>query len=53
MVIRFAWGYDGFAELVRHGAGLPDILSQLGVLAAYAAVLLTLGIWRLRRALIR
>lgn len=48
-----AWGYEGFAELVRHGGGLTDILPQLGVLAAYAAVLLLLGVWAMRRALTR
>ncbi|GGO67681.1 ABC transporter permease [Nonomuraea cavernae] len=48
-----AWGYDGFAELVRHDADLPGISSQLGVLAGYAAVLFALGSWCLRRALVR
>ncbi|GIH92318.1 ABC transporter permease [Planobispora siamensis] len=46
-----AWGYEGFARLVRHGDTLPGILPQLGVLSGYAAVLLALGAWRLRRAL--
>lgn len=46
-----AWGYDAFAGLIRHGAGLTDIAPQLGVLAAFAAVLFALGTWRLRRAL--
>lgn len=45
-----AWGYEGFAELVRFGGGIGDILPQLGVLSAYAAVLFALGIWRLHRA---
>lgn len=51
-VARFtphAWGYEGFAELVRRGGGLSDILPQLGVLARFAVVLLGLGIWRLRQ----
>jgi hypothetical protein len=34
-----------------HGASIGGILPQLGVLAAYAAVLLTLAAWRLRRVL--
>ena len=46
-----AWGYEGFARLVRHGATVTEILPQLGILAIYAAVLLSLGVWRLRRAL--
>ncbi|MGP3912338.1 ABC transporter permease [Nonomuraea sp. 10N515B] len=48
-----AWGYEAFAELVRHGANLIDILPSLAVLAAYAAALFALGLWRLRRALTR
>jgi len=46
-----AWGNDAFARLVGHGASIGGILPQLGVLAAYAAVLLTLAAWRLRRVL--
>jgi linearmycin/streptolysin S transport system permease protein len=46
-----AWGNDAFARLVGHGASIAGILPQLGVLAAYAAVLLTLAAWRLRRVL--
>ncbi|MEO3859647.1 ABC transporter permease [Acrocarpospora sp. B8E8] len=46
-----AWASDAFAELVRRGGGLADVLPQLGVLAAFAAVLFALGTWRLRRTL--
>ena len=46
-----AWGNDAFARLVGHGASITGILPQLGVLAAFAAVLLTLAAWRLRRVL--
>jgi len=48
-----AWGYEAFAALVRHGAGITDIAPQLGVLAGFAVVLFALGIWRLRQALTR
>lgn len=48
-----AWGYQGFAELVRRGGTLGDILPELGVLAGYAAALWILGVWRLRRAVTR
>lgn len=48
-----AWALDGFAELVRRGGGIVDILPELGVLAAYAVVLFTLASWRLRVALTR
>jgi ABC-2 type transport system permease protein len=46
-----AWGNDAFARLVGHGASIAGILPQLGVLAAYATVLLILAAWRLRRVL--
>ena len=49
--LRRRWGNDAFARLVGHGASVTAILPQLGVLAAYAAVLLTLASWRLRRVL--
>lgn len=46
-----AWALDGYAELVRRGGSTLDILPELGVLAAYAAVLLLLASWRLRVAI--
>jgi ABC-2 type transport system permease protein len=46
-----AWGNDAFAKLVGHGASIAGIAPQLGILAAYAAVLLTLVAWRLRRVM--
>jgi ABC-2 type transport system permease protein len=46
-----AWANDAFAKLVGHGASIVGILPQLGILAAYAAVLLTLAAWRLRRVM--
>jgi len=48
-----AWAYDAFAKIQRHDAGLVDILPQLGVLAAMAAVLLVVGTWTLRRSMAR
>jgi ABC-2 type transport system permease protein len=47
-----AWGNDAFAKLAGDSATILAILPQLGVLAAYAAVLLALATWRLRRVLI-
>jgi ABC-2 type transport system permease protein len=47
-----AWGNDAFARLVGHGASVTGILPQLGALAAFAAVLLALAAWRLRRVLV-
>ena len=46
-----AWGNDAFAKLVGHGASISGILPQIGILAAYAVVLLALAAWRLRRVL--
>ena len=46
-----AWANDAFAQLIANGASITGILPQLGVLAAYAAVLLALATWRLRRVL--
>ncbi|MEX1125588.1 MAG: ABC transporter permease [Acidimicrobiia bacterium] len=48
-----AWALDGFAELVRRNGTVVDILPELGVLTAYATVLLVLAAWRLRIALTR
>ena len=47
-----AWGNDAFSTLLKHGGGLGDVLGDVGVLLAFAAVLIALGMWRLRRALI-
>jgi ABC-2 type transport system permease protein len=43
-----AWAIDGYAELIRRDGGIVDILPELGILLAYAAVLLGLASWRLR-----
>jgi ABC-2 type transport system permease protein len=48
-----AWALDAFAELVRRGGTVVDILPQLGILALYAGVLLSLATWRLRVAITR
>jgi ABC-2 type transport system permease protein len=47
-----AWGNDAFSTLLKHGGGLGSVLGDVGVLLAFAAVLIALGWWRLRRALI-
>ncbi len=48
-----AWASDAFAELVRHGGGLGDILPELGVLVSFAAVTLVFSGWWLRRVTTR
>lgn len=52
-VTPHAWGNEAFIELIGGGGNVTDILPQLGVLAAYAAVLLVLATWHLRRTLTR
>lgn len=52
-VTPHAWATDAFAQIQRHDGTLADILPQLGVLAAVALALLTLGSWALRRSLAR
>lgn len=46
-----AWALDGFADLTARGEGVRAILPELGVLVIFAAVLLSLAAWRLRRAI--
>lgn len=56
VVSRFTphyWSYDAFAEVVRRGATVVDVLPQLGVLALQAVVLLTIAGFALRRTLTR
>jgi len=50
-VTPHAWGNDAFGKLLGHGAGLGGVLLQVGVLLAFAAVLLVTATWRLRKAL--
>jgi ABC-2 type transport system permease protein len=44
------WALDGFRELIGGGT-IANVLPELGVLAAFAVVLLALATWRLRAAL--
>jgi linearmycin/streptolysin S transport system permease protein len=46
------WALRGFVALVARNAGLAGILRPLAVLAAFAAALLALATWRLRRTLV-
>jgi ABC-2 type transport system permease protein len=52
-VTPHSWAYEALADIQRRGAGLVDVLPQLGVLAAMALVLAALGGWSLRRSLSR
>lgn len=48
-----AWAIDAFTDMARNGATFVDVLPQIGVLAAYAALLIGIATWRLRIALTR
>jgi ABC-2 type transport system permease protein len=52
-VTPHAWANEAMAEIVRRDGGIGDVTLELAVLAAYAAVLLVLATWRLRRVLTR
>ena len=47
-----AWAIEGFTELIRRDAGVGAIFPQLGVLAVYAAGLLSVASWRLGKAIL-
>jgi ABC-2 type transport system permease protein len=51
-VTPHAWAVEGFTELIRRDAVLIDVLPQVGVLLLFAAALLALATWRLRRAVL-
>ncbi len=51
-VFPHAWAMDAWIDLIGRGGGLGDIVKELAVLAGYVAVLLPLGAWRLRRAIV-
>ncbi len=38
-----AWAMDGFQTLIYNGGGLPDVLTEIGVLLAAAGVLFAIG----------
>lgn len=52
-VTPHAWALDAYAELIRRGGGIGDILTELAVLAGYAVVLFFLAGWRLRAVITR
>jgi ABC-2 type transport system permease protein len=51
-VTPHAWAVEGFTELIRRDAGLIDVLPQVGVLLVFAAALLALATFRLRRSVL-
>lgn len=47
-VLPTTWAMQGMLDLVLRGGGLQDILPEVGVLLGFAAIFLSLGIWRFR-----
>ena len=52
LITPHAWAMRGFTELIRRDAGLFDVLPQLGVLIAFAVVLLSVATISLRRSIV-
>lgn len=52
-VTPHAWGIEAFETLILHGGTIVDIGTELAMLAVFAIVVFTLGIWRLRVTLAR
>lgn len=52
-VTPHAWAVDGFADLVYRGGSFQDVMKEVGILLLYAAVLLGIASWRLRRRVAR
>lgn len=53
-VARFtphSWANEAFAEILRRGGGVADILPQLGALAGFAIVLLAIAAWRMKNVI--
>ncbi|HEY6013537.1 MAG TPA: ABC transporter permease, partial [Candidatus Limnocylindrales bacterium] len=50
-VTPHAWAMDAFHRLLLEGGGLADVLVEVGVLVGFALVLLTLAVFRFRRAI--
>jgi ABC-2 type transport system permease protein len=48
-----AWAMDGFIALIARRAGVADIVGSLLALVVFAALLLTIGAWGVRRTATR
>jgi ABC-2 type transport system permease protein len=56
VVSRFvphSWANEALADLTRRGAGLVDILPNLGAMAGFALLFLALAAWRMRQVVMR
>ncbi|MBU2602607.1 MAG: ABC transporter permease [Actinobacteria bacterium] len=52
-VTPHAWGIEAFEEIIIRDGTVADIVLELGILGAFAAVVFVLATWRLRVALTR
>lgn len=50
-LIPHSWAIQGLKELIRNGGGIESVATNLGVLAAYAAVVMALAAWRFRKSI--
>jgi linearmycin/streptolysin S transport system permease protein len=50
-LIPHSWAITALGSLVRDGGGIETVMTNVLVLAAYAAVLLALASWRFRKAI--
>jgi ABC-2 type transport system permease protein len=50
-VTPHAWANDAFSKLLKHGGDLVTVLPQIGVLLGFAAVVIAVAVWGLRRSL--
>ena len=48
-VTPHAWAMDAFHRLLLEGGGLGQVMTEVGILLGFAAVLLTLAVFRFRR----
>jgi ABC-2 type transport system permease protein len=39
---------QGMLDLLLRGGGLPEVLPEVGVLLAFAAIFFSVGVWRFR-----
>jgi ABC-2 type transport system permease protein len=46
-----AWANDAFSKLLAHGGDLINVLPQIAVLLGFAALAMSVAVWRLRRTL--
>lgn len=45
-----SWGLDGFFDILLRNGTVVDVLPEVGALLGFAALMLSIAIWRYRRA---